>query len=291
MSQSERAVVERAKSGDLDALNRVVSLHEQTVARFVTSRVRSAADAADVCQAVLCRACLKLATFRGGSSVRTWMLSIARRAVADFHRGDRSSLFLSLEALDGELDQSPYSVGAPGDRVHRLCDACWRIELCVACLMKTLPVEAQLAVILCDIYGFTDQEASRLLNRKLGSLRRLLRTTRATLDSVSGGSCALVRKTVYDSLGQVISGHKFWSDGTAVAGQLFDYSFDTIGNRTKTLAGGDQNGLNQRSSTYTPNSLNQYTQRTVPGNVDVLGVSFATNTVTVNGNTAYRKGE
>jgi RNA polymerase sigma-70 factor (ECF subfamily) len=61
--------------------------------------------------------------------------------------------------------------------------------------MKTLPVEAQLAVILCDIYGFTDQEASRLLNRKLGSLRRLLRTTRATLDSVSGGSCALVRKT------------------------------------------------------------------------------------------------
>jgi RNA polymerase sigma-70 factor (ECF subfamily) len=195
MSHSERAVVERARHGDLDALNRVVSLHEQTVARFVTSRVRSAADVEDVCQAVLCRACLKLGTFRGGSSVRTWMLSIARRAVADFHRGDRSSLFLSLEALDGELDQSPYSVGAPGERVHRLCDACWRIERCVACLMRTLPVEAQLAVILCDIYGFTDQEASRLLNRKLGSLRRLLRTTRATLDSVSGGNCALVRKT------------------------------------------------------------------------------------------------
>src|SRR5216117_950008 len=96
---------------------------------------------------------------------------------------------------------------------------------------------------------------------------------------------------IYDSLGQVVSGHKFWSDGSPVAGQLFDYAFDSIGNRTQTLVGGDQNGLNQRVSTYTPNSLNQYSQRTVPGNVDVMGISYATNTVTVNGNTAYRKGE
>ncbi len=35
----------------------------------------------------------------------------------------------------------------------------------------------------------------------------------------------------YDSLGQVISGKKYWSDWTAVAGQQFDYRFDTIGNQ------------------------------------------------------------
>ena len=38
---------------------------------------------------------------------------------------------------------------------------------------------------------------------------------------------------VYDSLGQVITGHKFWSDQTPVAGQQFDYKFDTIGNRSQ----------------------------------------------------------
>jgi RHS repeat-associated protein len=95
----------------------------------------------------------------------------------------------------------------------------------------------------------------------------------------------------YDSLGQVISGHKYFSDLTPVAGQHFDYTFDTIGNRRQTLAGGDQNGANQRSAGYTVNNLNQYTQRTVPGYADILGVSFATNTVTVGGQTAYRKGE
>ena len=96
---------------------------------------------------------------------------------------------------------------------------------------------------------------------------------------------------IYDPLGQVVSGHKFFSDGTPVAGQQFDYSFDNIGNRTQTLAGGDQNGSNQRSSTYSTDLLNRYSQRTVPGYADIMGVSFATNSVTVGGQTAYRKGE
>src|SRR5207249_3101908 len=94
----------------------------------------------------------------------------------------------------------------------------------------------------------------------------------------------------YDSLGQVTSGHKFFPDESPVAGQQFDYAFDTIGNRRQTLAGGDQNGGNQRSASYTANNLNQYTQRTVPGYADIMGVSFATSVVTVASQTAYRKG-
>src|SRR5690606_24456651 len=55
--------------------------------------------------------------------------------------------------------------------------------------------------------------------------------------------------------------------------------------------GGDENGWNLRSASYSANSVNQYTQREVPGYVDVMGISFATNTVTVNGQGTYRKGE
>ena len=95
----------------------------------------------------------------------------------------------------------------------------------------------------------------------------------------------------YDSLGQVTSGRKYWADGTAVAGQQFGYAFDDIGNRTQTMSGGDATGANQRTADYTANSLNQLTQRDVPGYVDVKGVSIGTNVVTVNGQTAYRKGE
>jgi len=76
-----------------------------------------------------------------------------------------------------------------------------------------------------------------------------------------------------------------------VAGQQFDYAFDTIGNRLQTLAGGDATGANLRLVNYTNNILNQVIGRDVPGAVDVLGASILTNTVSVNGQTAYRKGE
>ncbi len=94
----------------------------------------------------------------------------------------------------------------------------------------------------------------------------------------------------YDSLGQVTSGKKYWSDGTPVAGQQFGYTFDDIGNRTQTQAGGDQNGANLRTASYSANNLNEYTSRTVPGGVDIIGTATNRATVTVNDQRAYRKG-
>jgi RHS repeat-associated protein len=95
----------------------------------------------------------------------------------------------------------------------------------------------------------------------------------------------------YDALGQLTSGNKYFWDGTPVAGQQFDYAFDTIGNRTGTQTGGDQTGGNLRQAAYANNWLNQIANRGVPGYVDVLGLALATNTVSVSGSNAYRKGE
>jgi len=92
----------------------------------------------------------------------------------------------------------------------------------------------------------------------------------------------------YDSLGQVTSGKKYWSDDTPVAGQQFEYGFDDIGNRNTTASGGDQYGANLRSAGYTNNALNQITSRGVPGYVDVLGSATNTATVTVNDQATYR---
>ncbi|HYG23206.1 MAG TPA: hypothetical protein VEH04_10525, partial [Verrucomicrobiae bacterium] len=95
----------------------------------------------------------------------------------------------------------------------------------------------------------------------------------------------------YDSLGQVTSGRKFWADGTPVAGQQFEYVHDDIGNRRRTRSGGDETGGQLRQADYTVTAVNQYTSRGVPASVDIMGISYVTNTVTVNGGSTYRKGE
>ncbi len=93
----------------------------------------------------------------------------------------------------------------------------------------------------------------------------------------------------YDALGQVTNAVKKWPDNSVVAGQQFGYGFDNIGNRRMTLAGGDQNGANQRQASYSANSLNEYASRTVPGAVDIIGSATNTATVWVDQTLAYRK--
>jgi RHS repeat-associated protein len=100
----------------------------------------------------------------------------------------------------------------------------------------------------------------------------------------------------YDFLGQLNSAKHYWKDGTAVAGQQFENLFDDIGNRKTSSFGGDSSGANLRNATYGANSLNQYTNRTVPGFVNVLGAANSNATVTLwtNGHLAAltsRKGE
>src|SRR5258708_1235737 len=68
-------------------------------------------------------------------------------------------------------------------------------------------------------------------------------------------------------------------------------AFDEIGNRTSTKASGDSVGGNLHSATYGANPLNQYTNRTVSGTFDVLGIAHAAATTTVNSASTYRKGE
>jgi RHS repeat-associated protein len=70
----------------------------------------------------------------------------------------------------------------------------------------------------------------------------------------------------YDALGQVTGGTKKLPDGTAMLGHAFGYTFDTLGNFKTT-------SVNGQSATYTPNDLNQYTERTVPAFLDVLGTT------------------
>lgn len=94
----------------------------------------------------------------------------------------------------------------------------------------------------------------------------------------------------YNDRGELVFGKKYWSDTSPVMGQQTEYSFDNLGNRNSAKAGGNELG-NLRQATYTANSLNQYTQRTVPGAVDVIGTADTAATVTVNDQGTTRKAD
>ena len=72
---------------------------------------------------------------------------------------------------------------------------------------------------------------------------------------------------------------KLGGTSTVLTGRDDAYAFDHIGNRATTTHNGS-------TATYTANSLNQYSQRTTPGVIDVAGLAPASATVSVNTSTA-----
>jgi len=139
---------------------------------------------------------------------------------------------------------------------------------------------------------------------KLARLTRISNDTNATaMSSLDYGynkaNQRVVRKETdssrwlfqYDDLGQLSSGKHYWSDSTPIPGQQFAYSFDDIGNRLTVLAGGNEVGTALRTATYEANEVNQYTNRTGSGTVDIIGIANALSTVEVNEGATYRNGE
>ena len=83
----------------------------------------------------------------------------------------------------------------------------------------------------------------------------------------------------YDDYGQLIRGTFHHSDGSPNPALSFDYSFDSIGNRLTF-------GQASQETTYTPNQLNQLTQRTSPNSIVHYGHADATAKVTLQGEAA-----
>jgi hypothetical protein len=84
----------------------------------------------------------------------------------------------------------------------------------------------------------------------------------------------------YDGFGQVTSGKKMTLEEHPIPGMDYGYEFDGIGN-WKTSWAGSALALPQAvSSRYSVNNVNHYTQRTVPGRVEVTGVTEAPARVT-----------
>lgn len=136
-------------------------------------------------------------------------------------------------------------------------------------------------------YGFRLRSIANVANGAVVTSHAYLydalnRRTQATLEDGSAWNYS------YNNRNELTAAGRSWSDGTSVTGQQYGYGFDNIGNRTNALSG-SAGAL--RTTSYTANSLNEYTGITTPGYKDILGLAMVTNAVTVNGGTADRKGD
>ncbi|MEW2546190.1 sigma-70 family RNA polymerase sigma factor [Streptomyces sp. NPDC047002] len=171
-----------ARDGDHDAVDHLVRAVHRDIRRYVAYLADDPQATDDLTQDTLLRALGSLSRFEGRSSVRTWMLTIARRVVADSIRraaarprlADREDWqLLAEQRQDGTL--------TPVEDLVVLRE-----------LLGALSAERRKAFLLTQVLGLPYEEAAAVCACPVGTVRSRVARARSCLaalldEPASGG--------------------------------------------------------------------------------------------------------
>ena len=115
---TDRELIERWKAGDSRAATALVNRHADALARFAVS-TGERSEIEELVQDTFVRAFSSIDSFRGESSLRTWLFTIERRLILDRRRSERrqkttvpvepSDAVTEFDALDSMLAEEAES--------------------------------------------------------------------------------------------------------------------------------------------------------------------------------------
>jgi RNA polymerase sigma-70 factor (ECF subfamily) len=174
-----------------------VELHLKPLRSFIYRMVTHPQDTDDILQEVLERAYRNIGTFRQESSFKTWLFSIASRSCIDHLRGKKR--WAVNAQLDGERFSKSTEVElAPINTTLNSADFVFEykehVAFCFSCIGRSLPPEQQAAILLKEVFGFSNDEAARVLGISESVFRHRLDPARKSMETAFEGLCALVNK-------------------------------------------------------------------------------------------------
>ncbi|GAA2751342.1 sigma-70 family RNA polymerase sigma factor [Kitasatospora cinereorecta] len=160
-----------ARSGDPAAVERFVRATRRDVWRYVAHLSGEPQAADDLTQDTYLRALRSLPRFEGRSSARTWLLSIARRTVADrFRFAAARPRLLDTDDWQSAVEGAQ-PCGLPGfDEGVALAD-----------LLAALPAERRDAFVLTTLLGLPYEEAAEITGCPIGTVRSRVSRARSAL--------------------------------------------------------------------------------------------------------------
>jgi RNA polymerase sigma-70 factor (ECF subfamily) len=184
--ENEEQLIARSQRGEVNAFNQLVLNYQQTVYGVVFRMLGNPDVAADVTQDAFIAAFRAIATYRGGSSFRAWLLRIASNLACDHWRRVQRHPAESLESLTEEDEPhasdllSALAVTGPeGNPEERLLTQ--ELQALIQQGIEQLPLEQRVAVVLCDIQGLSYEEIAETTKATLGTVRSRIARGRARL--------------------------------------------------------------------------------------------------------------
>lgn len=184
MSNTSQAdqLLERARSGDTQALEELLRVVQPQIYRFGMKMCRHPEDAEDVLQDTMLAVARSLRNFEGKSSMSTWLYSIARNSCV---KKRRKSKFApaeeeSLERLQADTAEQIESTAAD-PRSEAESREAWEQ---VGTAIQKLDPEYREVLLLRDVEGLSAKEVAEVVGVSVAAVKSRLHRARGMLREV-----------------------------------------------------------------------------------------------------------
>lgn len=172
---SDALLLARAGAADREAFATLVERHQASVFRFARTVVTRPADAEDVLQQTFLAAWRGASRFRGESSVRTWLFTIARNAALGLRAREAR-----WPAAEVPLDELGVAAGWGSADPESVAVAAERRAAFEAALRALEPADREI-LTLRDLEGLSGDETAGLLGLSLPAMKSRLHRARLAL--------------------------------------------------------------------------------------------------------------
>lgn len=167
--RQEWKLIELLRRGDDEAWEKFIERHQDMIYSLALNILGDVSDAEDVAQDVFLSAYRSIGKFQGKSMLSTWLYAIARNLCLNRLRKKRT---IREEKLDEDVDSLPEHLPENRDAMtpeQIVIGREWQEEIrhCVS----RLPLIYREAIALIFFQGLKYEEAAKLTNRSVGTLK------------------------------------------------------------------------------------------------------------------------
>lgn len=178
----EKVLLARAKKGEVAAFESLMTAYENRIYSLALRSTGSEQDAADITQEVFLRVWKNLDSFRGDSSLSTWLYRVTSNLCVDFARKK------AAEGMPTSIDdeESPAADLADSSRMAQPEAAVENSELReeLQFALAQLSEEHRRVVLLRDVAGMTYTDIAHTLGLEEGTVKSRLARARAGLRKI-----------------------------------------------------------------------------------------------------------
>ena len=183
---SNSYLLSNIKSNPTEAIEDIMDTYGNDVKKFIYTYLKNEADTDDVTQDVFVTVYLKIGTFKGDSSLKTWIYSIAANMCKDYIRRHR----LRPQNLFQRLTQQEFKKNQTSDIAEDYIRSTVKEGLFEK--IMELPVKYREVIILYYYKDLSIKEISYVLKEKESTLQsRLLRARKKLRELINKGGIIL----------------------------------------------------------------------------------------------------